>query len=99
MYCKLKILIVRTFQPVLNKIGTDGAIFYTSLAKTIAALSSTITVVQYVILFLNLIMLLMQKHLQINIKLIFRKMRLMKNFHTTDTYRIQPNKLINSFKL
>jgi hypothetical protein len=62
MYCKLKILIVRTFQPVLNKIGTDGAIFYTSLAKTIAALSSTITVVQYVILFLNLIMLLMQQH-------------------------------------
>lgn len=99
MYCKLKLLIVRTFQQVLNKTGMVGAIFYTSLAKTIAALFGTITVFQYVIPFLNSIMLFMQQHLQINIRLIFRKMRLMKNFHTTDKYRIQPNKLINSFKL
>lgn len=37
-------LILQIFQKLLNKIGMDGAIFYTSLAKTISALSGIITV-------------------------------------------------------
>lgn len=44
MYYKIKKLVARISQTVLNKIGMDGAIFYTSLAKTIAALSGIITI-------------------------------------------------------